>query len=32
MEELAGLKGLWAELARVWASIDEIGDTAWASV
>jgi dynein heavy chain 1 len=32
MEELAGLKGLWAELAAVWAGIDDLADTAWAAV
>jgi len=32
LEELRDLKGVWTELARVWASIHELADTAWSSV
>lgn len=32
LEELQDLRGVWSELSRVWAQIDEIRDKPWLSV
>lgn len=32
LEELADLKGVWSELARVWEQIDELKEKPWLSV
>jgi Dynein heavy chain, N-terminal region 2. len=31
-EELQDLRGVWSELSRIWAQIDEIRDKPWLSV
>lgn len=32
LEELADLKGVWSELARIWEQIDELKEKPWLSV
>jgi dynein heavy chain 1, cytosolic len=32
LEELQDLKGVWAELTRVWQGIQELADTMWSAV
>ena len=32
LEELADLKGVWSELARIWEQIDELKEKLWLSV